>query len=125
MARRRVRRAAERAPDSGLWGERQAERLLLEYAQRRVLQGAAAADPAAVLAELPADAALVQFVETQLAGAIGSASARVMVAPGSTYSRQRSQLAAICSLVGRCMAGERWGGVPDGLRRAVGVRCRG
>jgi signal transduction histidine kinase len=31
-------------------------------------------------AELPADARLVHFVETQLAGAIGSASARVMVA---------------------------------------------
>ncbi|MFO1305141.1 MAG: hypothetical protein U1F54_15505 [Burkholderiales bacterium] len=30
--------------------------------------------------ELPADAALVQFVETALAGAIGGASARIMVA---------------------------------------------
>jgi signal transduction histidine kinase len=32
------------------------------------------------VADIPADAALVQFVETQLAGAIGTASARVMVA---------------------------------------------
>jgi Na+/proline symporter/nitrogen-specific signal transduction histidine kinase len=32
------------------------------------------------VAQLPADAALVQFAETQLAGAIGGASARVMVA---------------------------------------------
>ena len=32
--------------------------------------------------QIPADAQLVQFVETQLAGAIGSASARVMVAVG-------------------------------------------
>ncbi len=32
------------------------------------------------VADIPADARLVQFVETQLAGAIGSASARVMVA---------------------------------------------
>jgi signal transduction histidine kinase len=32
------------------------------------------------IAQLPADARLVQFAETQLAGAIGSASARVMVA---------------------------------------------
>jgi signal transduction histidine kinase len=34
----------------------------------------------ATIEQIPADAQLVQFVETQLAGAIGSASARVMVA---------------------------------------------
>ena len=35
---------------------------------------------AATVAQIPADARLVQFAETELAGAIGSASARVMVA---------------------------------------------
>ena len=52
-------------------GGNKTDRLLLSYARSR---GAAAADA------LIADARLVQFVETQLAGAIGSASARVMVA---------------------------------------------
>jgi Na+/proline symporter/nitrogen-specific signal transduction histidine kinase len=52
-------------------GARRATELLEDYAQR---QGVAHID------QLPPDAALVQFVETQLAGAIGSASARIMVA---------------------------------------------
>jgi signal transduction histidine kinase len=52
-------------------GGNKTDRLLQSYARSR---GAAAADA------LIADARLVQFVETQLAGAIGSASARVMVA---------------------------------------------
>jgi signal transduction histidine kinase len=52
-------------------GEARAKQLLLAYAQSR---GAGQVD------QLVADGRLVQFVETQLAGAIGSASARVMVA---------------------------------------------
>ncbi len=52
-------------------GARRATALLEDYARR---QGVAHID------QLQADAALVQFVETQLAGAIGSASARIMVA---------------------------------------------
>jgi Na+/proline symporter/nitrogen-specific signal transduction histidine kinase len=48
-----------------------AQRLFEGYAQRLGLQG---------VKDIEADARLVQFVETQLAGAIGSASARVMVA---------------------------------------------
>ncbi|WP_439518622.1 ATP-binding protein [Hydrogenophaga sp.] len=48
-----------------------AERLFSSYARRL---GVARID------QIPADARLVHFVETQLAGAIGSASARVMVA---------------------------------------------
>ncbi len=52
-------------------GKERAERSLLDYARSRGLQR---------VEHLPADARLVQFVETQLAGAIGSASARVMVA---------------------------------------------
>jgi Na+/proline symporter/nitrogen-specific signal transduction histidine kinase len=52
-------------------GAERAQALFKAYAQR---QGRADVD------QLPADAALVQFAETQLAGAIGSASARVMVA---------------------------------------------
>ncbi len=52
-------------------GADKAERLLGGYAQARGVAG-----PDAVVA----DARLVHFVETQLAGAIGSASARVMVA---------------------------------------------
>jgi Na+/proline symporter/nitrogen-specific signal transduction histidine kinase len=52
-------------------GEARAQQLFEEYAQRA---------GAARVAEIRADAQLVQFVETQLAGAIGSASARVMVA---------------------------------------------
>ena len=46
-------------------------RLFLGYAQRQGLSR---------VEDIPPDAQLVQFVETQLAGAIGSASARVMVA---------------------------------------------
>jgi len=52
-------------------GTEQAQRLFADYARR---VGVAGVD------QIPADARLVQFVETQLAGAIGSASARVMVA---------------------------------------------
>lgn len=52
-------------------GNEQARRLLLDHARSRGL---------AQLDQLPADARLVQFVETQLAGAIGSSSARLMVA---------------------------------------------
>ncbi|MCP5287790.1 MAG: histidine kinase [Burkholderiaceae bacterium] len=52
-------------------GPERAQALLAHYAART---GAARVE------ELNADAALVQFVETQLAGAIGSASARAMVA---------------------------------------------
>jgi Na+/proline symporter/nitrogen-specific signal transduction histidine kinase len=52
-------------------GEARAQQLFEEYA-RRV--------GAARVADIRADAQLVQFVEMQLAGAIGSASARVMVA---------------------------------------------
>jgi Na+/proline symporter/nitrogen-specific signal transduction histidine kinase len=52
-------------------GEARAQQLFAQYARRSGVAG---------VHELRADAALVQFVETQLAGAIGSASARVMVA---------------------------------------------
>ena len=52
-------------------GPERAQSLFKGYARR---QGRAA------LEQLQADAAMVQFAETQLAGAIGSASARVMVA---------------------------------------------
>jgi signal transduction histidine kinase len=52
-------------------GRESAERLFADYAQRAGVAG---------IEQIAADARLVQFVETQLAGAIGSASARVMVA---------------------------------------------
>ena len=52
-------------------GQAQARKLFADYARSA---GAASAE------DLRADAQLVQFVETQLAGTIGSASARVMVA---------------------------------------------
>ncbi len=52
-------------------GVEAAQRLFADYARR---VGASRID------QIPADARLVHFVETQLAGAIGSASARVMVA---------------------------------------------
>ena len=52
-------------------GVETAQRLFADYARR---VGASHID------QIPADARLVHFVETQLAGAIGSASARVMVA---------------------------------------------
>jgi len=52
-------------------GEASARRLFEDYASRRGVDGIAA---------LAADAELVQFVERELAGAIGGASARVMVA---------------------------------------------
>jgi len=52
-------------------GIEQAQRLFADYARRVGVSG---------VEQIPPDARLVQFVETQLAGAIGSASARVMVA---------------------------------------------
>ncbi len=52
-------------------GPARAQQLLADYAKRAGV---------ARVADIPADAQLVQFVETQLAGAIGSASARAMVA---------------------------------------------
>jgi signal transduction histidine kinase len=52
-------------------GVGRAQQLFAGYAQALGVAG---------IAHIPADARLVQFVETQLAGAIGSASARVMVA---------------------------------------------
>ncbi|MEZ5647014.1 MAG: sensor histidine kinase [Burkholderiaceae bacterium] len=52
-------------------GAEQAARLFESYARRVGVRS---------VEQIPADARLVQFVETQLAGAIGSASARVMVA---------------------------------------------
>jgi Na+/proline symporter/nitrogen-specific signal transduction histidine kinase len=52
-------------------GEAKARTLFTAFAQRRGVVG---------MDLLPADAELVRFAETQLAGAIGSASARVMVA---------------------------------------------
>ena len=52
-------------------GSERAEAALVEYATRRGVES-----PAVV----PADAGLVQFAETALAGAIGGASARIMVA---------------------------------------------
>ncbi|MBO0612246.1 MAG: hypothetical protein RL122_417 [Pseudomonadota bacterium] len=52
-------------------GTERAERLFAEYAQQAGVHD---------IGQIPADAKLVHFVETQLTGAIGSASARVMVA---------------------------------------------
>jgi Na+/proline symporter/nitrogen-specific signal transduction histidine kinase len=52
-------------------GAEKAQTVFLECARQRGV---------ASIEQLPADAALVQWVETQLAGSIGSASARVMVA---------------------------------------------
>ena len=52
-------------------GTARATQLFGAYAQQRGV---------AAIEQIPADAQLVQFVETQLAGAIGSASARAMVA---------------------------------------------
>ncbi len=52
-------------------GEPKADQLFGDYARRNGVRGRD---------QIPSDARLVQFVETQLAGAIGSASARVMVA---------------------------------------------
>jgi signal transduction histidine kinase len=52
-------------------GAERADAMLADYARRAGV---------ARVQDLPADAALVQFVETQLAGAIGSASARTVVA---------------------------------------------
>ncbi len=69
--RGRARVADLRALAARFLGREAAERLFADYARRT---GAAAVEAIA------ADARLVQFVETQLAGAIGSASAHVMVA---------------------------------------------
>ncbi|MDT3679775.1 MAG: sensor histidine kinase [Burkholderiaceae bacterium] len=69
--RGRARVADLRALAARFLGREAAERLLADYAART---GAVAVEA------IPADARLVQFVESQLAGAIGSASARVMVA---------------------------------------------
>jgi signal transduction histidine kinase len=52
-------------------GEVRAERLFADYARQAGVHD---------IGQIPADAKLVHFVETQLTGAIGSASARVMVA---------------------------------------------
>jgi len=52
-------------------GHDNAQRLFADYARRAGVAG---------VEQIAADARLVQFVETQLAGAIGSASARVMIA---------------------------------------------
>ncbi|MDQ5770496.1 sensor histidine kinase [Thiothrix subterranea] len=52
-------------------GETRAEQLFAQYAQQVSVHD---------IGQIPADAKLVHFVETQLTGAIGSASARVMVA---------------------------------------------
>lgn len=52
-------------------GETRAEQLFAQYAQQVGVHD---------IGQIPADAKLVHFVETQLTGAIGSASARVMVA---------------------------------------------
>jgi Na+/proline symporter/nitrogen-specific signal transduction histidine kinase len=55
-------------------------RFLGTLAARRLFQDYARRQGVDRIESIPADARLVQFVETQLAGAIGSASARVMVA---------------------------------------------
>ena len=68
--RGRARVADLQALATRFLGPERAERVLAEHARERGLADAAA---------LPADARLVQFVEQQLAGAIGSASARVVV----------------------------------------------
>ncbi len=57
-----------------------AARFLGAARAQRLLDAHARAQGATSLASLTPDATLVQFVETQLAGAIGSASARLMVA---------------------------------------------
>lgn len=69
--RGRAELAALQALAARFLGAARAQRLLEDYARRQGVAGVAAIVP---------DAALVQFVETELAGAIGSASARVMVA---------------------------------------------
>lgn len=69
--RGRARLADLRQLATRFLGADAAERLLLEHARRSGLAGPQ---------QIVADARLVQFVETQLAGAIGSASARLVVA---------------------------------------------
>ena len=58
-----------------------------EPAQRAVRRRSARSVGVGRIERIAADAQLVQFVETQLAGAIGSASARVMVASWSRRNR--------------------------------------
>ncbi|WP_234264866.1 sensor histidine kinase [Hydrogenophaga sp. NFH-34] len=69
--RGRARLPELRALAARFLGDQRTRQLLRSHAQARGLRDEEA---------LPADARLVHFVETQLAGAIGSASARVMVA---------------------------------------------
>jgi Na+/proline symporter/nitrogen-specific signal transduction histidine kinase len=61
-------------------GAERARSLFAAYARDRARQLGLRAHGEAPIEGIPADARLVQFAETQLAGAIGSASARVMVA---------------------------------------------
>jgi len=70
-------------------GAERAQALFAAHARERGLAGGIAA--------LPADAALVQFAETQLAGAIGSASARVMIA--STVQEEALDLDDVLGIV--------------------------
>lgn len=69
--RGRARLADLRQLATRFLGAAAADRLLNDYARRNGLAGPE---------QLAADARLVQFIETQLAGAIGSASARLVVA---------------------------------------------
>lgn len=69
--RGRARLADLRQLATRFLGAAAADRLLHDYARRNGLAGPQ---------QLAADARLVQFIETQLAGAIGSASARLVVA---------------------------------------------
>jgi signal transduction histidine kinase len=69
--RGRARLAELQALAARFLGAETAQRLLADYARRSGVAG---------IERIAADAQLVQFVETQLAGAIGSASARVVVA---------------------------------------------
>ena len=64
---------------------------------RAVFQRHAMAQGLREIAALPADARLVQFAETQLAGAIGSASARVMVA--SVVQEEKLELDDVMRIV--------------------------
>ena len=69
--RGRARLADLRSLVGRFLGTQRSEQMFVDYAHQRGKNGAD---------QLAPDAELVQFVETQLAGAIGSASARVMVA---------------------------------------------
>ena len=82
----------ERPPEVGLWrGKAEitelfglAERFLGKERARNAFRRYADGRRAADIEDLPADAETVRFAETLLAGAIGSASARVMVASVTT-----------------------------------------